>query len=304
MSSSSGGSLGSGGKKPGGIPYFIGRVKSIVLNPYLDGTKTPNPDYQSPADYGKIRFEKVYGDITQTRLANENDFAYPMFSFVKQLPLINEIVAVFYGPSPELNDYKENQRKFYMPAYALWGSMNHNVMPSIAEMAQFYNSYSTKPNYQGGTGTPPEFPKGDTFTELDNIRTLTPFEGDSILEGRFGQSIRFGSTVPKFKGFNSWSNSGNNGSPITIIRNGQGQVSDPVNKFSTTVEDINTDAASIYLTKDQSIILDDIDNFPMNSYGKSVASTNVSTTTLIFQKPLSNDYASANDQDKYTFNIS
>ena len=109
MSSSSGGSLGSGGKKSGGIPYFIGRVKSIVLNPYLDGTKTPNPDYQSPADYGKIRFEKVYGDITQTRLANENDFAYPMFSFVKQLPLINEIVAVFYGPSPELNDYKENQ---------------------------------------------------------------------------------------------------------------------------------------------------------------------------------------------------
>ena len=122
-----------------------------------------------------------------------------------------------------------------------------------------------------------------------------------MIEGRFGQSIRFGSTVSKFKGYNSWSDVGTNGSPITIIRNGQGKVTSPKDPFASTVEDINTDGASIYMTSDQRIVIDDLSNFPMNSYGKSIVSTAVSNVVSVFEKPTSNDYSAASDQDEKTF---
>lgn len=282
-------------------PFYIGRVKSIVLNQYLDNSKTPNPDYNSAADIGKIRFDRLYSSITTTKTSSENGFAWPMFSFVKQMPVYGEIVAIFYGPSSDLNDTKDAQKLYYMPAFALWNAINHNSMPNMAEYSQFLSDYVTQPGYQGNSVDVPEFPKGYTFTESKGIRTLTPFEGDSIIEGRYGQSIRFGSTVSKFKGYNPWSDTGNNGDPITIIRNGQGLVTDPLDPFSTTVEDINTDASSIYLTTSQRIVIDDLSNFPMDTYGKSVVSTAIANTVSIFEKPTSHDYTSPADQDKKTF---
>lgn len=294
-------SLGSVKSTATGAPFYIGRVKSIVLNQYLDNSKTPNPDYNSPADIGKIRFERLYSNISTTKTSSENGFAWPMFSFIKQMPVYGEIVAIFYGPSSDLNDTKDAQKLYYMPAFALWNAINHNAMPNLAEYSKFLSDYVTQPGYQGNSIDVPEFPKGFTFTESKNVRSLTPFEGDSILEGRFGQSIRFGSTVSKFKGFNQWSDSGINGDPITIIRNGQGSVTDPLDPFSTTVEDINTDKSSIYLTTSQRIVIDDLNNFPMATYGKSVVSTQIANTISIFEKPISNDYTSPSDQDKKTF---
>ena len=49
------------------------------------------------------------------------------------------------------------------------------------------------------------------------------------------------------------------GNPITILRNGQGR---QVNQegWIPTVEDINRDASSIYLTHGQIIVIDDIQN--------------------------------------------
>jgi hypothetical protein len=302
MSNSLGKSLGSNNNINSEAPFYIGRVKSTVLNPYVDNTKTPNPDYKTAADIGKIRFDRIYSSVTNTKFGNENDFAYPMFSFIKQYPLVGEIVAIFYGPSDGLNDNKDSQRLFYMPAFALWNAVNHNVMPNILEYSQFLSNYVKQPEYKGSAGTPPELPKGYTFTESDSIRSLTNFEGDSIIEGRYGQSIRFGSTVTGFKGYNPWSNTGANGSPITIIRNGQGNITNPVDKFATAVEDINTDKASIYMTSGQTIVLEDLNNFPMNSYSKAVASTEVAITPSIFEKPTSQDFSSAANQDKRIFN--
>jgi hypothetical protein len=284
-----------------GAPFYIGRVKSIVLNQFVNNKRKPNPDYKSAADIGKIRFDRLYSSNTMTANGTQNDFAYPMFSFIKQYPVINEIVAIFYGPSDGLNDNKDSQKLFYMPAYAMWNAINHNAMPNPLEYSRFLSEFSTQPEYQGSTVQAPEMPKGYTFTESPTLRSLTPFEGDSIIEGRYAQSIRFGSTVTDFKGFNPWSDVGENGSPITIIRNGQGRLTDPLDPFSTTVEDINTDGTSIYLTTTQRIVINDLNKFPLNTYGRSVASTAVSKTVAIFEKPVSTEYTSAADQDSKTF---
>jgi hypothetical protein len=284
-----------------GSPFYIGRVKSIVLNQFVNNKRKPNPDYKSAADIGKIRFDRLYSSNTMTATGTQNDFAYPMFSFIKQYPVVNEIVAIFYGPSDGLNDNKDSQKLFYMPAYAMWNAINHNAMPNPLEYSKFLEEFATKPEYQGSTLKAPEMPKGFTFTESPGVRSLTPFEGDSIIEGRYGQSVRFGSTVTDFKGFNPWSDTGENGSPITIIRNGQGRLTDPLDPFSTTVENINSDGASIYLTTTQRIVIDDLNKFPLNTYGRSVASTAVAKTVAIFEKPVSTEYTSAADQDTKTF---
>ena len=92
---------------------------------------------------------------------------------------------------------------------------------------------------------------GATFIERGNIHPLLPFEGDKILEGRWGNSIRLGSTVKNTP--NTWSSTGENGDPITIIRNGQGNQTDE--GWIPTIEDINNDDTSIYLTSTQKIPL-------------------------------------------------
>jgi hypothetical protein len=71
------------------------------------------------------------------------------------------------------------------------------------------------------------------------------------MEGRWGNSIRFGSTVKERS--NNWSTTGSNGNPITILRNGQGD--NRPEGWLPTVEDINKDDSSIYLTSTQNIPL-------------------------------------------------
>ena len=70
-----------------------------------------------------------------------------------------------------------------------------------------------------------------------------------IIEGRWGNSIRFGSTVKNRS--NNWSETGINGNPITILNNGQGQQSEQ--GWIPILENINNNDSSIYLTSTQKI---------------------------------------------------
>ena len=74
-----------------------------------------------------------------------------------------------------------------------------------------------------------------------------------MYEGRFGQSLRLG-TTSKSKSIykNSWSTVGNEGDPITILRNGQPLKSSDKG-WVPIVEDINKDLSSIYLTSYQKL---------------------------------------------------
>lgn len=73
------------------------------------------------------------------------------------------------------------------------------------------------------------------------------------MEGRFGQSLRFGSS----EGI----------SAITKIRNGQGE--ETSEGWNTIEEDINLDKASIYLTSNQQVNLEP-NTFNYNSYSSAL----------------------------------
>lgn len=252
----------------GGQYFQIGRVKSIVLGPNIANTNLPDPEYKSHTDIGKIRYELIYSPLATSKSEVVSEPAYPLFSFIKQYPIINEIVFILVGPTEKLNERISNQQFFYLPHYDIWNSPIHGAFPNMSEYADYLNRFSNKPGYSGNA-TSPSLPLGRTYTEKKSVRSLKPFEGDTIYQARFGQSIRFGSTVPVMKNFNTWSNSGNNGEPITIITNSQG-ARNTTSPFDPIVEDINKDGSAIWMTSTQEVNLEDVNAFPLNSFGVGI----------------------------------
>jgi hypothetical protein len=94
---------------------------------------------------------------------------------------------------------------------------------------------------------------GGTFNEKSSIQPLIPFSGDNIIESRFGSSIRLGSTSKTNTLIrNNWSEYGDNGEPLIILKNGQPTTNNKAG-FLPTVENINEDPSSIYITSTQNI---------------------------------------------------
>lgn len=253
---------------------IIARVTKIILD-RIDINDPAFSDFAELGEWGAlgcINFSILYSDKSSNNTNYSSLIAKPLFSNLKQYPLVGEIVQIIPGPSDRLNEGKSNQDFYYTLPFNTWNSTHHNAFPDLVEYTNFIidnkNSYNQveEGTNQNNSGDYQEYPLGKTFKEKSNIKDLLPFEGDVIIEGRWGQSIRFGSTVTEKSNVNSWSKNGTDGDPITIIRNNQGNQSIQEG-YIPTVENINVDGSSIYLTYNQSINIQDISKFPLNTFG-------------------------------------
>lgn len=234
------------------------RVIDIVLDenhPYFDAVGQWN-------GIGAIFYEKVNFSGASTY----SDFALPYDPQTKTYPLINEIVLLVLLPNQNIGDVTTSTSYYYFNPMGMWNHPHHNAYPNLF-------TTPTVPEYQqqdyqsteagnvrrvtdGSTEIELNSPLNNsqnTFIEKTNIHPLMPYMGDVLIEGRHGQSIRFGSTAKtKSTIKNEWSTAGNNGDPITVIRNGQPARSSnegwiPIN------ESIRNDLSSIYLTSYQKL---------------------------------------------------
>jgi len=234
----------------------INQIKAVrVKNIVLDET---NPKWKTYGEWNGLGTVEFI-DIKTPKSINSNTFdgvAQPFFPYLKNYPLINEIIYVILLPSSNIGEKVTATKLYYITPINLWNSPHHNASPFIVD-ALPENQQRDYQQTEGGsvrrsTDQSTEITLGEYFQEKLNIHPLLPFEGDIIYEGRWGNSIRFGSTVTEKE--NTWSSSGENGDPITIIRNGQ----DPDSSDEGWVpvkEDINKDLSSIYLTSTQNIPL-------------------------------------------------
>jgi hypothetical protein len=183
---------------------------------------------------GNIKFSEI--DARKPLTTKQLPSARPLFNNFSQYPTVNEIVYVLGGPNLNYND-KGNFSNYYFPPLNINGSPNHNAQPNGFTQGELIAQVETSLDY---------------FKENTNIRPLLPYLGDIMLEGRYGNSIRFGSTISGSHVPNNWSNEGSQGHPITIIRNGQ--TNDPQKAgYEHILEDINEDDTSIYLCSNQQI---------------------------------------------------
>ena len=191
---------------------------------------------------------------------NKNNIAKPLFPNLKNYPLKNEIVYIVTLPSDNIQQEVNDVKYYYFQSVNIWNSNHHNAIPNILNgvdspptQRQDYDQTRIGAVRRVDNETP-GIDLGNTFVEKNNIKPVQAFEGDIIHEGRWGQSLRFGSTVQNSTIFNSWSNTGINGDPITILRNDQHI--DDNDPWIPQVENINLDRSSIYLTSTQQIDID------------------------------------------------
>tara|TARA_R110001592_G_scaffold32310_1_gene113343 strand:+ start:14 stop:2029 length:2016 start_codon:yes stop_codon:yes gene_type:complete len=258
------------------------RVTDIIMD-------SSHPMFNSKGEYesiGLISYETL-GVFTSGRrppnwLQGVN-VAKPLFSFTKSYPLLNEVVLIIEAADDSI--YKTGgSTTYYLPNLNVWNHPHHNALPSLNN---FRNNIPTLNDYievEGNLvrriedeGT--DITLGDYFKENTKIKPLISYEGDNILEGRFGNSIRLGSTNlnhPKINLQNQWSGTGSFGDPIIVIRNGQYEkenLSEENKGWIPISEKINEDHSSIYLTSTQQIKSFKVASLHKTSYGEEKSQT-------------------------------
>lgn len=245
-----------------------GRVLDIILD-------DSHPKFQEYGEWngiGVIEWEKT----EEPNASNTKNVAYPLMPHLTNYPLVNEVVLIFSLPNKTQSSTLNTPEQFYyLNPISIWNHPHHNALPSpllTTEESTPENDvdYGQMEKGVSKKTQDSEFelnlnpPSGGTFIEKGNIHPIIPFMGDVIVEGRFGNSIRLGNTSKSQNSSynNNWSEFGNNGNPITIIRNGQPTNSNG-NGFLPIVENVNRDLSSIYLTSAQQIPLStDFPDFP------------------------------------------
>lgn len=289
--------------------YQLARVAHIVQGPYLVSTDIPDKLYKNATDLGTITYQLIDSDQAGTNQSNGNPPAKPIFSALKHVPVEGEFVLIIRGPSTAMNNSRDSADYFYLPPFNLWNAANHNALPDLRDYQTYVNGTVRSYNQSSTTDQPVNltttssliYPLTSDFVEKSDIKTLEQFTGDVTLEGRWGNSIRLGSTSLQ-PDINYWSATGSAGSPITIIRNGQGLQENKIPWFPT-IENINVDPSSIYLTNGQKIVIDDIDNnFSLASLGIEINST-ITTAIPIQQQLTSFSNLSPNEQDERIKNL-
>ena len=227
--------------------YKVGKVYAVMLSP----SSVPKKIWEDNGGWGGIgtiiyqeyreAIEIPLKDLTDEMLLTFNT-AIPFYPNQKYFPLPGEIVLLMdlpSAPSPITN--KTNETYYQSPINA-WNSPQFNGLFLDDDKNILYNS----------------------FIEDGEFRGLQTFEGDYILEGRFGNSIRFGSTNKSGNvDLSPWSTN-----PVELASNPIILLSNKHNfklpDSELNVENINLDGSSIYLTSDQSIPLN-IGNVALSS---------------------------------------
>ena len=239
------------------------RVKHIILD-------ENDPEFSNYGEWNGIG-TIFWEPINQPQEGyNSLLFAVPFYPNIKNYPLLNELVYLLQLPSNNISTNITDNNFYYLTPLNVWNSQHHNAIPNNPSNPSQVQDYDSA--FQGeirrAEDNSSDVNLGSTFKEKLNINPLLPYEGDIIYEGRWGNSIRFSSTVKNSYTKNDWSNVGENGDPITIIRNGQTDYSsDP---WIPQTEDINRDLSDIWLTSTQKLPITPSSNLT-DSYAKSKA---------------------------------
>lgn len=184
---------------------------------------------------GSILYRPVDTSAGDTSEEGDKTFtgkAFPLNPNLNTLPLKNEVVLLIKGPRRDLRGSAKDSIDYYISIVNILSHPHVNAYPVFDE-----------------PGSPVDI--GEGIELKDDIAPLQPFPGDTLIEGRLGQSIRLSGGASKE---NPYTDNSNKNKPFTFIANGL-TIPEGGNGFTHILEDINKDPSSIYLTSDHSIPL-------------------------------------------------
>ncbi len=238
---------------------FGARVVKVIIDDKNPETAKAFKNFGEWSTIGCIFFNSL-NNPNPNKSFSTNNFARPLFPNMSAVPLENEIVYIMSLPNSRIQSDVNDVSFYYFQSINIWGSTHHNGIPdpingdSTPESQRQDYVETEAGNVRRVTDGGTEIELGSTFEEKLEVRNMLPYEGDYIYQGRWGNTIRLGSTVTNAAIPNTWSSTGENGDPIMILKNGQhDEDTDP---WIPQVEDINTDLSSIYLTSTQTLPID------------------------------------------------
>ena len=246
------------------LELVTGRVTSIVY----DENSEKFPDKGEWDGLGVIEFEIVDDQKPKNKTTST---AFPLLASMRNIPLLNELVLCIYLPDDTSNISPSDRRYYYLPPLSVWNHPHQNANPNgVQDPTEDDSSNKSTGQITAGSTIKSSNEEheldfnGDskgTFVEKKNIHPLLPFAGDILFEGRFGSTIRLGNTAKTNSEYkNNWSEVGENGDPIIILRNGQpDDVSD--DGWLPITENIDNDKSSLYLTSTQQIPLTAVNSY-------------------------------------------
>jgi len=230
-------------------------VEDVILNEL-------HPEYAPDgSNVGMVKVRFIPGDRGVPK--EELNWVSPIDTSIREYPLKNELVLVFYSLGRLFYTRRINSTN--KTTESSWPGLSERFSPSIDTQDK---SNSAQLAAQGGSpyrpwGLKQQFSLGDEFSENPSVRMLRPNEGDLIINGRFGNTIRFGSSLfsnpstsaPQANLLLTVGQSPNKVTSIDIDNDGTNETV-AGGPYGLTYEDINKDKSSIWMVVDEKIVLD------------------------------------------------
>lgn len=209
-----------------------GRVVDVILN-------SSHPRYKEMGE-SQALYGIFYQPLLERAAADFDDqenyslrFAYCKQNSLRQIPVRSEIVKLEESLAAlgveDRGSNVDRHKIYWTEIIPVWNHPHLNIYPDTVKLAARNELVDLGPDFQ----------------ENVDIKPLQLNTGDVVLEGRHGQSLRFGGTKSDY---NEITSEENNGKPYTILRNGQAPAEGDV-----CLEDVNKDDSSIYLVSDHKI---------------------------------------------------
>jgi hypothetical protein len=220
------------------IPTSVkNNIFGVVYDVILDENHPIVKDDITNISYvGGIRFRlstDIYSDTSNLNLA------LPIDKSIKDLPNRNEVVEVkYYGGTYY---YRRTGAKFSINTTTDEEliSVNFKETDSKSNTGSSYNKVRKTGISRSNSNSTNKYSNlGEYFEFQPDLHRLKLYEGDTLLESKFGQSIRM----------SAYNNTNNEFSPTILIRNSENSISKDRSLEFTTEEDVNRDGSTIALT--------------------------------------------------------
>jgi hypothetical protein len=237
-------------------PAFTDELDANDFPPNIDGSE-PVAGTNDYGQVGAIKFRFLNSERGKDK--EQLGWAYPIENTgITEWPLMNEMVIVgrymesyFYSRKLNFKSVVNSNASFITERVSGWVDQNTDEYNN----GEPYTGPKSTLNFSGGenyTGV-----LGNYFKFNPKIRALKRYEGDTILESRFGSSIRFGAyddNRNNDSGIEGEYEDGG-GNPKIILRNRQAPIKNPEGFTAKGYieEDINKDGSSVHITSGKTV---------------------------------------------------